>query len=188
MKTVAIAHGWAGGKWHVRRFLKALKQNGFEERKRIANADVIVAHSTGCYRLKENNNAKLILLIGPPYWPTKSILHRLLKKKGHDTRHRLRNEGLLFTINKLLFEIIYVIIKPSYTFIALKHHRYLHFLELIKNKRVILIRNEEDFLCSPEIEQAVKNYENVCYVELPGGHDDFMTNPGPYVDLILKEL
>ena len=188
MKTVAIAHGWAGGRWHVRRFVKALKQSGFEERKRVANADVIVAHSTGCYRLKESTNAKLILLIGPPYWPTKSILHRLLKKKSHDTHHRLRNEGILFTINKLLFEIIYVIIKPSYTFIALKHHRYLHFLELIKNKKVVLIRNEEDYFCSPEIEKAVKDYKNIRYLELPGGHDDFMTNPRPYVDLILKEL
>lgn len=188
MKSVAIVHGWAGGKWHVRRFVRALNESGFETRKRQAKADIIVAHSTGCYRLKENTQAKLILLIGPPYWPSKSILHRLLKKKRHDTHHRLRNEGLLFTINKLLFEIIYIILKPSYTFIALKHHRYLHFLELIKNKPVVLIRNAEDYFCSPEIEKAVKDYKNVRYVELPGGHDDFMTNPGPYVDLILKEL
>jgi len=52
----------------------------------------------------------------------------------------------------------------------------------------VLIRNQEDFLCSPEIEQAVKDYKNVRYLELPGGHDDFMTNPQPYIDLILKEL
>ena len=63
-----------------------------------------------------------------------------------------------------------------------------YFLELIKNKKVVLIRNQEDFLCSPEIEQAVKDYKNVRYLELPGGHDDFMTNPQPYIDLILKEL
>ncbi|MBI2592163.1 hypothetical protein HYW36_01670 [Candidatus Saccharibacteria bacterium] len=187
-KTVAILHGWAGGKWHVRRFVKALKDSGFELGTRQANADIIVAHSTGCYRLKENTDAKLVVLIGPPYWPSKSILHRLLRKKGHDTHHQLRNEGVLFTINKLLFEIIYVIIKPSYSFIALKHHRYLHCLDLLENKEVILIRNEEDYFCSPEIKDRLKKYSNVRYIELPGGHDDFMTNPKPYIDLLLKEL
>ena len=188
MKTVAIAHGWAGGKRHVRRFLKALKENGFEERKRLAKVDVIVAHSTGCYRLKENTNAKLILLIGPPYWPSQNILKRLIKKTVHAKRVNAKNEGYVYVIHKLMWEIIYVIVKPSYTFIALKHHRYLHFLELIKNKKVILIRNQEDYFCSPEIEKAVKDYKNVRYLELPGGHDDFMTNPEPYIDLILKEL
>ena len=188
MKTVAIAHGWAGGKRHVRRFLKALKENGFEERKRLAKVDVIVAHSTGCYRLKENTHAKLILLIGPPYWPSQNILKRLIKKTVHAKRVNAKNEGYVYVIHKLMWEIIYVIIKPSYTFIALKHHRYLHFLELIKNKKVVLIRNQEDYFCSPEIEKAVKDYKNVRYLELPGGHDDFMTNPRPYVDLILKEL
>ncbi len=187
-KTVAILHGWAGGEWHVKWFVKALNENGFEERKRAADVDVIIAHSTGCYRLREDSNAKLILLIGPPYWPSKSILHRLLQKKGHDTRLRIEKEGAMFTIKKFLFEIIYVIIKPSYSFVALKNHRYLHFLDLLENKKVILVRNEEDYLCSPEIEKAIKEYKNVRYVELPGGHDDFMTNPQLYIDLIHENL
>lgn len=188
MKTVAILHGWAGGKWHVKRFVRALKENDLATTKNSKNADIIIAHSTGCYRIKENAEAKCVLLLGPPYWPSKSILHRLLRKKAHDTHLRIKNEGILFTINKLIFEIIYVLIKPSYTFIALKHHRYLHFLDLLENKKVILIRNEEDYFCSPEIKDALKKYPSVRYVELPGGHDDFMTNPTPYIDLLLEDL
>lgn len=130
----------------------------------------------------------MILLLGPPYWPNQSILRRLLKNKGHDTRQRINDQGVLFTINKFLFEIIYVIIKPSYTFIALKNHRYLHFLDLVENKKVILVRNEEDYFCSPEIKNVLKKYPDVRYVELPAGHDDFMTRPKPYIDLLLKEL
>ncbi len=188
MKAVAILHGWAGGWWHVREFTKELHKKELKVVKNSRVADIIVAHSTGCYRLPEKSEAKLVVLLGPPYWPSKSILHRLLRKKGHDTKLRVRDRGLLFTINKFIWEIIYVLIKPSYTFIAMKNHRYLHFLDLLENKKVILVRNEEDFFCSPEIKEAVKKYRNVRYVQLPGGHDDFMTNPGPYIDLILKEL
>lgn len=188
MKTVTISHGWAGGHWHVKRFVKALIEEDFRIIKNSKRANVIIAHSTGCYRLSEDSKANVILLLGPPYWPSQSILRRLLKKKGHDTRQRINDQGILFTINKFLFEIIYVIIKPSYTLIALKNHRYLHFLDLLENKKVILVRNEEDYFCSPEIEEAIKEYKNVRYVSLPGGHDDFMTNPQPYIDLIRKEL
>ncbi len=188
MRTVAILHGWAGGNWHVKRFVKALAEEDFRVIKNSKEADVIVAHSTGCYRLRENSSANVVLLLGPPYWPSQSILRRLLKKKGHDTKQRINDQGILFTINKFIWEAIYVIIKPSYSFIALKNHRYLHFLDLLDGKNVILVRNEEDYFCSPEIKEVIKKYPNVHYEELPGGHDDFMTNPTPYIDLLLKEL
>ncbi len=187
-KSVAILHGWAGGDWHVKQFRGALHERGFTIVKNAEGADIIFAHSTGCYRLPQMCGAKLVVLQGPPYWPGKSILRRLLLKKGHDTSLHLKERGIMFAINKLIWEIVYIIIKPSYTFVALKHHRYLHFLDLVENKKVILIRNEEDYFCSPEIKEAIKKYLNVRYIELPGGHDDFMTNPGPYIDLILKEL
>lgn len=188
MKTVAILHGWAGGWMHVREFCKTLDDASFKVIKNPRKADIIIAHSTGCYRMPENSNAQLVLVLGPPYWPGKSILKRLIYKKGHDTRLHIKQRGLIASINKHIWEIIYIVIKPSYTFIALKNHRNLHFLDLLENKEVILIRNEEDYFCSPEIKEAVKKYKNARYVQLPGGHDDFMTNPTPYIDLVLKEL
>ena len=98
MKAVAILHGWAGGWWHVREFTKELHKKELKVVKNSRVADIIVAHSTGCYRLPEKSEAKLVVLLGPPYWPSKSILHRLLRKKGHDTKLRVRDRGLLFTI------------------------------------------------------------------------------------------
>ncbi|MDO8591433.1 MAG: hypothetical protein Q7R60_00710 [bacterium] len=188
MKTVAILHGWAGGWWHAREFTQVLNENGLRVIKNASAADVIFAHSTGCYRVPEDNKAELIILQGPPYWPSKSILHRLFMKKGHDIKLRVRDRGILFTVNKFIWEVIYVVIKPGYMFVAVKNHRYLHFLDLLKDKKAILVRNEEDYFCSPEIEEAIKEYKNVRYVSLPGGHDDFMTNPQPYIDLIRKAL
>lgn len=188
MKTVAILHGWAGGSWHTTRFVEALKNSGFRIIKNPRESDIIFAHSTGSYRLPENSQAKLVIIVGPPYWPSQSMLRRLLKKKTHDSRHLINNRGYLFTLKKTFFEILYVLVKPVYTIIALKNHRYLHFLELIKNKKSILIRNEDDYFCSPEIEVATNKYKSVNYITLPGGHDDFMTNPQPYIDLLLKEL
>jgi hypothetical protein len=187
-KTIAILHGFAGGWWHTREFNKALNKADLRQTKKPGAADIIFAHSGGCYRIPENNQAKLIVLVGPPYWPNKSILRRMLLKKNQDTSLRFKERGLVFAVNKFIWELVYIIIKPSYMFIALKHHRYLHFLDLLENKKVILIRNDEDYFCSPQIKDAVKKYTNIKYMPMPGNHDDFMTNPQPYIDLMLKEL
>ena len=103
-------------------------------------------------------------------------------------KHTIRNRGPLYTFNKAVWQAIYVILKPSYTWLATRQHRRLHFLEALKTKKIVVVRNEEDYYCSPEIERILQKYPNIRYRELPGPHDDYYTNHQPYIDLILKEL
>jgi len=63
----------------------------------------------------------------------------------------------------------------------------LSFLDRL-NKKVILIRNSNDKFCSPKIKQAVSKMPDVRFYELPGEHDDYYTNPRPYIALIPKDL
>lgn len=187
-KTVAILHGWAGGNWHLKQFRRALEDAGFKVVHGQKIADIIVAHSAGCYRLKEGTKAEIIMAIGPAYWPGRSILRRLLTKKRHDTKVLIERKGHQFAIKRFVWEVIYVFAKPHLTFIAFSNQKHLHFLDRLKNKKVYLIRNKDDSICSPDIRYPLEKYKNVRYLELPGGHDDFMINPEPYIDLLLKEL
>lgn len=83
MKTVTILHGWAGGWWHTREFTKELGRNDFEVIKDARIADVILAHSTGCYRLPEVSKAKLVVLHGaPPTGQAGLFYTAYLEKKG----------------------------------------------------------------------------------------------------------
>lgn len=67
MKTVALIHGFAGGKWHTKTFVKELEKAGLKVVGDTSGADVIIAHSTGCYIIPREPKAKLIFLIGIPY-------------------------------------------------------------------------------------------------------------------------
>ncbi|MBI2589393.1 hypothetical protein HYW35_04310 [Candidatus Saccharibacteria bacterium] len=187
-KTVAILHGWAGGKWHSKHFALALKSAGFAITDKPEIADIIIAHSAGCYNLPGNLEAKLVLLIGPPYWPNKSILRRMSKIKQHDIKHTTALRGLFYTLSKIIWQVIYIVLKPSYSWLAIRQHRHLHFLDRLKNKKILLVRNKDDYYCSREIEKVLQKYPNVHYQELPGPHDDYYTNPKPYIDLIFQEL
>lgn len=188
MKTVAILEGWAGGNWHTKKFRAALTDKGFELTNKVATADIIVAHSTGCYRVPNQNKAYLLLMMGPPHWPNKSIIRRLVAKKKHDNQLVSANEGRIYVLKKSFWEWFYIFAKPSYTFIALGNHKSLDFLDKLSDKKIVLVRNDEDVYCSPDLGQLVSKYPNIKYLELPGGHDDYYTNPRPYIDLLVKEL
>ena len=92
-----------------------------------------------------------------------------------------------FTKDKLL-EVYYVIAKPRYTYSVLRNQSHLDFLDQLKVVPTLLIRNTHDEFCSPQIKQAVKSHKNIRYIEIPGYHSDYYTNPDPYIDLLLKQL
>jgi hypothetical protein len=188
MKTVAIIHGWAGGNWLTKTFTEYLKKSDFISTKRPAEADIIFAHSAGCYKIPKEAQAELIILHGPPHWPGKSIISRLAIHKFNDTRLLAKQQGWFYILKKLGWETIYIFVHPTVIFVALSNHRSLGFLEALKDKHVILIRNKNDRFCSPEIDGVIRAYKNIKFVELPGQHDDYYTNPKPYIDLLLKEL
>jgi len=188
MKSVAVVEGWAGGPKLSGLFTKALQNNNFQLVKDIRSADIIFAHSTGCYLLPRYNQAKLLLLVDPPYWPGRSIAGRWLDLMKTDWSLLKSGAGANSFISKKLWELYYIFAKPSFSWSVLKNQSHLDFLEKHRDKKIILLRNQTDQFCSPKIADELKNYKNVNYLEFPGDHENYYINPQPYIDLLLKEL
>jgi len=55
-------------------------------------------------------------------------------------------------------------------------------------QNVLVIRNKQDALCSADLKVALAAYPDFYYWELPGEHDDYYTNPKPYIDLLPQSL
>ena len=187
MKTVAIIHGWAGGPRITRYFANELAAAGFKVVKNPEQADIIFAHSAGVYKIPKNNGASLIIFHCPPYWPGKSIISRLFAHAASDAAEVAKHYGLGYLATRRLWETYYVFRHPSVTVAALRNKNNLEFLSR-SVRNALLTRNKLDKFCSPEIKEKVKPYKNIKYVEFPGGHDDYIRNPKPYIDLLLKEL
>lgn len=188
MKSVATIHGWAGGNWLNRVLVQALETGGFEYTKNAGSADIIIAHSAGCYRLPKDFQAKLLVLVNLPYWPELPVSHRL---RAHRKPYwqRIRNEkGWMTFIKTLLLRTLSVIIHPSITLIAITNHKRLDVLENNKQRNIILIRNHNDLFATPDLKDVANKYPHVKYFELPGYHEDIYDNPAPYVNLLRKEL
>jgi hypothetical protein len=156
--------------------------------KKAGQADVIIAHSTGCYFLPNKAKASLTILINPPYWPGEPIVERWLRMNKNETKFILRRFGWGTFLKNKLWEIYYIFAKPSYTWSVLKNQSHLDFINQFPDRNMVLARNTEDEFCSPQIEEIISSRKNFKYVEIPGYHSDYYTNPQPYIELLLKEL
>jgi hypothetical protein len=187
MKSVAIIEGWAGGKGLSRGFRQALAGQGFSAGER-SEADIIICHSIGCYDLPRHYQAQLVLLIDPPYWPGRSIIRNLLSFADRTHKPaRASQLGKSGYWKKLAWEIFYIFAKPGYSLMGLRHNDIDTLLGSLEGRQVIVIRNQLDDFCSPKIREVVARYNNVDLRNLPGVHDDYYTNPAPYIALLRQQ-
>ena len=187
MKTVALIYGWTGGSWSARHFRDELQKAGLKVIPNREKANIIIAHSVGCYRVPDKTSAQLILLIGVAYWPEKRLRSRVMNRFINGLKAD-RNRGVLYIFHRFMWQLFYAIIRPGDIVVSLRNHKSLGFLEKLKQKKIIIVRNSSDEYSSPEIGTSLSRYSNIKLVELPGVHDDYYTNPQPYIDLLLKEL
>ncbi len=183
-RTIAISEGFSGGPLLTRAFRRALSAAGFKVIKDIKKADIIFAHSAACYGVPSRVSAQLVIFVGPPYWPGRPIGKRLVKTYKVLKKHDVANFGRLYYLKKKVLGLAYVILRPRLLWWGLIKNRSLDFLKLNAGK-IVLVRNTEDTYCSPQIKDDLS--ESIKYVELPGVHDDYVTNPEPYIKLIQSE-
>ena len=183
MKTVAILYGWSEGPWHTKKLATHLKAEGFNIINDVKTADVILAHSLGCYMLPANVKAKKIVLIGIPYWPGRSIVDSLIHNLRLEAKQR---RGFTWWLNRSIHAAFYILLRSPYTIKGLRKRSKLKFNLPPKNTDVVLIRNELDGFCHPDIQKLIPKLSKYSLKQLPGGHEDWWINPKTYVDILKK--
>lgn len=185
MKTVAVIEGFAGGPLHTRQFRRALETAGFKVIKNRRKADIIIAHSAGMYSIPSDTQAKLLILIGPTYWPGRRLIKRALAHTQRSKRYHVDKFGWKFYISKKLLEIYYFFTRHKYMWLGIANNNKLgKIFKVAEGRQVIIIRNSEDTYSAPDLEKALRGHKNIRFVSLPGVHDDYPTNPEPYIALL----
>ncbi len=176
--TVAVVYGFAEGGFHSRKLRTALLTAGFTLTSEIAEADIIIAHSAGCYLVPVGHQARVVLNIGYTYWPGRSLLHSLSGKLAEE----YRRTGMLTWLKECAIHDIYALNIP-YVLRLIKGWRapeaYLQAMQF----RAIFVRNQADPYCEPSaIMQAAG--EKHTYLSLPGYHDHLWDEPKEYINLL----
>src|SRR5690349_1106305 len=105
MTKVAIIYGWSEGPWHGKKLRQEISNAGFEIIKQPEKADIIIAHSGGCFMLPQQSRAHLVLLVGLPYWPGKHPVRSLRQKIKDETKNG-------WWLKKTYFNAYYFLTRP----------------------------------------------------------------------------
>ncbi len=186
--TIAIVPGWAEGAWHTKGFKDELNSHGVQVTKNPRDANVIIAHSAGCYFVADLQKAKHIILIGLPYWPGRTLIGSLVRKLYYEFRHHHQTNDMGWWINKLVHNIMYIFTKPRITYKSIVYRWQQRLPTSRKGQEIILIRNSGDTFCHPKIVKIFEKANSYRYIEMPGPHDDCWKSPNAYIDLLKKEL
>ncbi len=174
--TVYIAYGWPEGNKHSKQFRKILKDSGYQISNHSKEADIIVAHSAGCYMLPADLKAKVILLIGLPNWPNKPLIRCTNEK----VRQEIKDS---YWFKKTFWHLIYAVSQPIRPLIVYKNYKR-KYLPEFKNSQVILIHNRFDTFMQKEASNQLAQKRNWPLKQLDGQHDDLWQNTQSYLAII----
>lgn len=181
--TVAIVYGFAEGAWHSRKLKSVLRAAGFKPLRDVRTADIIIAHSAGCYLVPADAQARLILHSGYPYWPGRT-LRSSLRENLQLERHQ---HGTAKWLVRCAINGIYMF-KLVQTMRMLRgwHDPFLD--KLTTTTRHVFVRNRHDNYCQPT-QLLVRTRRNHTYLSLPeGNHNDLWDHPQYYIGLIQSLL
>ena len=175
--TYAVSYGFMGGPLHGRKLNRLMHQNGYALRK-TEEADIIIAHSGGCWLIPTNSHPKLVVYVGLPLNTAKP--RRTLRQ----ARTFMYQHGTLASNMRRNLKSLY--------YGARQPRRNLGFLRMAKTAKpvilpgvpAIFITNRDDPWPQAAALEDLVNAMPWAFINLPGAHDDLKENPVRYVEII----
>lgn len=186
-QTFHIIPGFSEGRWHMRQLVEELEAAGFEQTPLANDADIVITHSGGCYLLPTKTRDQIIVLIGPAYWPGKPLVLGLVQKLRGDFNNFSKQGKVSYWLKKNFWNFLYIwrdLLRAGTMSLRVWRH---NFNEVLTENPIVIIRNQNDSWCSPNIGDYLDKSKKYSFHSLPGEHDDCWYNPTPYVQII-KQL
>lgn len=181
--SYGIIYGFLGGPAHGRSLRKKLGKLGLVEAPVIEDADILIAHSAGCWRIPKNTKAKLILLIGMPLQTDQSA-KTFRRANILNSKHSIKNHHILTGFKNALKSGFYGLKQPGRNIKIIKNIRgNLNLPKPAEIKTVFIMNRYDPWTESPELEMiaAQQPYAFIC---LPGTHGNIWEEPAEYVNII----
>jgi len=181
---IKIQYGIFAGEGNGIRLRKALRAAGYEVVKTADQADIIIAHSAGCFWLPEAHSHQKLMLIDPPYWPSKTIRERARSRSRNNLRYRRFGYSFRYWMARNLWGAYYAIRDYRRTMRIVRHAPAYDLSAIVHNRTVLLVRNEHDDWLTPDLDELEASNPKLKVAHIPGDHDHITHHPEVYVRLL----
>jgi hypothetical protein len=179
--TYHIFYGFVSGQAHGKEFRKLMRTAGFKLAKSAHKADIIIAHSAGCWRVRDDLAAKLVVFVGMPLQSGKAprTFRRAVYGNRIDHRSQPRRGVRIMALNSW-----YALSQPVRNAKIIRYGDGYMEAPINTNSQALFIHNKHDpWPESPLLGEAIESLP-YSFVSLPGGHINIWHHPEWYVDII----
>ena len=107
--TICLLYGFGEGPWHGRQIQPALESAGFTVTTDVRAANIILAHSAGCFDVPQDVSAARVILVGPPFWPGKSPAIGFVQKGLREAVTSPGRRRVGFLLRKTAWNLRYIL-------------------------------------------------------------------------------
>lgn len=175
--SFAICYGFVGGPAHSRGLRKRLRRAGFKAAQ-LEGADIIIAHSAGCWLIPNTARPKLVMYIGMPLSmarPRRSWVRANLSsfKNGHPLRN----------INVRLKNTYYGLLQPRRNWNIVRRAKIAQ-PTIFPDAQTVFIANHNDPWPQAPILASFIAQQPWAFLSLMGTHDNIWEEPDLYAAII----
>ena len=183
-KTVAFIYGFTEGQWHGKRFRRLLRDHNYTITKEVTEADIVIAHSGGCFDVPKLKKQALLILINPPYWPERSLQvrsHAMTKQLIGAVRPG--NQPFYHT-HKTARNLTYLVRHARTNRYMMSRAKTFNLASEAIHVNTILVRNSNDPWLTSSLDYLQSKNPNLRIVRMSGDHDDCWLHPERYINLL----
>lgn len=180
--TYSIVYGFLGGPAHGRELLSALKDIGLKPVRETEAADIIIAHSAGCWLIPARSTARLVIFIGMPLAqdnPAKTFREANLQ----NIRTSLKGQNIIAWFRGLVLDLYYAVMQPKRNWLIIRRARNVQPVILPEAAHVFIANRYDPWLRSKQLDKLLDS-GNWSFINLPGSHADIWKNPEHYASII----
>lgn len=175
-KTFAICYGFVGGPRHARHFNEMMQQEGYKLAE-PSDADIIIAHSAGCWLLPASARPKLLVYIGMPLTTARKRSAWLAANASDFSHNPWRSLQVRFR------NIYYWVIQPRRNLDILLHPK-IGSPIIIPKTPAVFIANHHDPWPRVDDYSGFTDKQNWAFLNMEGTHDDMWEHSELYVQII----
>ena len=178
--AIFLYHGFCEGPYISQHFVQSLISAGFQTVEDPEQADILIGHSGGCFQIPTTSHARLVVYVGYPWWPGRSLINALYRKNRREHAVSRRKGTTRQWWKKFLWNSIYFwnMSRNFSMWQAMKRGP-----EALRYSRVLCIRNKDDDCCTSAI-WKVPELKQCAFLSARGEHDHLWVHPDVYAVMI----
>jgi hypothetical protein len=173
----AISYGFVGGPAMSREFRTLLQSAGLQPAP-LNQADIIIAHSAGCWLIPPDIRPHLVIYISLPLATT-----RWRQTWFHATSASFMRGRKLHNLNIRLKNIYYAILQPRRNFNVFRHIKTLQPVIFPGAQTVVIANRYDPWPQAPILADFIAN-KPWAFLSLAGTHDNLWEEPDIYAAII----